>query len=304
MTVSPDDAGVRLDRYLADRLSDLSRNQVQSLVLEGAVFVNGAAAKAARKLQPGDVLTVDLPSGAVGDRSLVASPEIELRVLHSDDAIIVLDKPAGQVVHPAAGHSADTLVNALLARFPDLAFAFEDERPGIVHRLDRDTSGVLVVARTEAAAADLRSQFKSRTVEKAYLLLTKGIVTPPAGVIEAPIGRDPLQRKRMAAVPDGRPAQTVYRVLDQSGDYSWIEARPRTGRTHQIRVHFAAIGHPVTGDTVYGKRDRRIGRMALHAWQLGFDHPGTGERAEFSAPLPDDMLSALSELGIVWRPEG
>lgn len=301
LTVAPDDAGARLDRYLADRLSAMSRSQVQSLITDGAVLVNGIVGKPARRLASADEVVVALPPQASDDRPLAAAPEIELRVLHADAAILVIDKPAGQVVHPAAGHDADTVVNALLARYPDLAESFDDDRPGIVHRLDRDTSGVMVVARTEASATDLRRQFKSRTVEKTYLLLARGHVTPPAGVIDAPIGRDPKHRKRMAALAGGRKAQTTYRVLDRSGDYSWVEARPRTGRTHQIRVHFAAIGHPVVGDTIYGKHDARVGRSTLHAWRLELNHPTAGDRVSYSAPLADDLRAVLSELGIAWR---
>jgi 23S rRNA pseudouridine1911/1915/1917 synthase len=229
------------------------------------------------------------------------APELPLSVLHADPDLIVVDKPAGQVVHPALGHRSDTLVNALLARYPDLRGIEAGARPGIVHRLDRDTSGVMVVGRTAAAAADLRRQFKARTVEKVYLALVSGRVSPPEAVIDAPIGRDPDHRQRMAAVPGGRPAQTTYRVLAESPTHSWVEVRPRTGRTHQIRVHLAAIGHPVIGDTVYGRKDRAIGRTALHAWRLAFDHPGTGGRVRFEAPLPEDLRAALGARGILWR---
>ena len=192
-------------------------------------------------------------------------------------------------------------MNALVARFPDLVAAFEGRRPGIVHRLDKDTSGVMVVGRTIPAADALMRQFKSRRVEKVYLTLVKGAVAPPEGIIEAPVARDPRDRKRMVARVGGRPAVTRYRLLDAVEGYSWLEARPRTGRTHQIRVHLAAIGHPVAGDPIYGRRDRHVLRLALHAWQLTFDHPGSSERLTFTAPLPDDLAQALADLRLTWR---
>jgi 23S rRNA pseudouridine1911/1915/1917 synthase len=301
LIVDPGHDGERLDRYLAGQLAgdDLSRSRIQRLIKDGAVRVNGVVARPSVRLSPGDGIAISF-EGADDAGAPAPAPGIPLSVLHADDDIVVVDKAAGQVVHPAVGHTDDTLVNALVARFPDLVDAFNDVRPGIVHRLDRDTSGVMVVARSPDAAADLKRQFKARTVDKAYLLLAKGRLAPPEGVIEAPIGRDPRQRKRMAALPDGRPAQTEYRVLAVAGDYSWVEARPRTGRTHQIRVHLSAVGHPVAGDVVYGRRDRRVPRLALHAWRLAFDHPASGERAAFVAPLPPDLATALLELGIGW----
>ncbi|MFN2251603.1 MAG: RluA family pseudouridine synthase [Anaerolineae bacterium] len=311
LVVPREAAGMRLDQFLAaslgsadeDEAPQLSRRQIQQLVRAGDVLVNGAAAKPALRLEELDEVVVQLPPDAPEHAQPAADPAIELRVLHEDVALIVIDKPPGQVVHPAAGHAAGTVVNALLARYPELADEFGGERPGIVHRLDRDTSGVMVVARTRDAAAELRAQFKARSVSKTYLLLAKGRVTPDAGVIDAPIARDPVHRQRMAARAGGRTAETTFRVLDRSGDYSWVEARPATGRTHQIRVHFAALGFPVAGDTVYGKRDRRVGRTALHAWRLELDHPVTHARMAFTAPLAGDMREMLSELGIAWREE-
>jgi 23S rRNA pseudouridine1911/1915/1917 synthase len=296
-------AGTRLDRFLADALPDLSRSRLQQLIRDGSVHLNGAATRPAARLSAGDRVMVALPPP---DRPYIPQPDagLPLKTLHVDEALIVVDKPPGQVVHPGAGHESDTLVNALVARYPALVERFGGRRPGIVHRLDRDTSGVLVVARTPEAAVSLRRQFKARSVEKVYLALAKGKVSPPEGLIDAPVGRDPAHRKRMAAVPDGRPAQTVYRMLEHAGRYSWLEVRPRTGRTHQVRVHLAAIGHPLAGDRVYGRSDEHIDRVALHAWQLGFDHPVTGEWVRYLAPLPEDLGAALAEIGIGPPDEG
>jgi 23S rRNA pseudouridine1911/1915/1917 synthase len=295
--VTQSEGGRRLDRFLAEHVAHLSRSQLQRLIRARLVLLNGLSVRAAEQVAPGDTVTVTLPDEAVSDAP-APGPAIPLTVIHEDESVIVVNKPAGQVVHPAAGHSDDTLVNALVARYHGLSTVFAGERPGIVHRLDRDTSGVLVVARTLKAADDLRSQFRDRTVKKVYLALAKGTVHPPEGIIDAPIGRDSAKRKQMAAVADGRPSRTVYRVLGSVQGYSWLELQPETGRTHQIRVHLAAIGHPVVSDDVYGKRDPIIGRTALHASRLGFRHPQTTERVEFSAPVPEDLAGALIELGL------
>ncbi len=296
LVVADRERGIRLDRFLADRVPAASRTQLQRLIREGAVRLNGELVQPAARVAPGDSISVLLCSSE--EPGVPANPQLRLDVVFSDEHIVVVDKPAGQVVHPAAGHKRDTLVNALLARFPQLSDAFGDSRPGIVHRLDRDTSGVMVIALTEAAAASLRAQFKSRSVEKLYVALVQGLVDPPQGVVDAPIGRDPSRRMRMAAVVGGRPAQTVYRTVSSAEDYAWLEIEPKTGRTHQIRVHMSAIGHPVVGDEVYGRSDPLIARMALHARLLEFDHPATGERRGFAAPLPRDIRDALEKLGI------
>lgn len=294
-------ADQRLDVYLTEALPELSRTRVQRLIATGAVTVNGQPARSATRLQAGDLVSVSDAALAPADMAAAGpSPDaaLPLDLLYADAAIIVVNKAAGQVVHPAAGHQDDTLVNALVARFPDLTGAFEGRRPGIVHRLDKDTSGVLVVGRTVAAADRLMRQFKDRAVEKTYLALAKGLVTPLEGLIEAPIARDPRHRQRMAAMAGGRPAETGFRVLASTAEYSWLVLRPRTGRTHQIRVHLAAIGHPIAGDELYSRRDRVAPRLALHAWRLGFIHPATEEPVAFTAPVPDDLLAALAALGI------
>jgi len=229
---------------------------------------------------------------------------IPLTIVYEDSFLLVVDKPAGLVVHPAPGHPGGTLVNALLAHCPELASS-GDRRPGIVHRLDRDTSGLILVAKSEKVRRALQRQFQDRQVHKAYLALLEGLLQPSMGRIEAPLGRDPHHRQRMAVMPGGREAVTKYQVLELfthpvgpvAGDYTLVEAEPLTGRTHQIRVHFASIGHPVVGDPVYGRRKRRlpVPRQFLHAHLLGFDHPVTSEHLELEAPLPAD-LAALLEL--------
>jgi len=291
-----EEGGARLDKYLAQELADLSRSAVQKLIAGELVLVNGELAKARYKIKAGDAIEVSLP--AHEGHSPQAEP-IALDIVYQDRDLLVINKPAGMVVHPSPGHQTGTLVNALLAQYPDLS-ALGGERPGIVHRLDRDTSGLLLVARTEAARAQLQKQFKSHQVIKVYLALVVGRLEPIRGVIDAPTGRDPRQRQRMAVVASGgRPARTAYRVRDYLGRYSFVEVRPETGRTHQIRVHFAAIGHPVVGDTVYGRRKRplELARQFLHAWKLTFALPGSAEPRSFTAPLPDDLQRVLDELG-------
>ena len=235
---------------------------------------------------------------------LVAA-EIPLVLVYQDEHLLVVDKPPGMVVHPAPGHAAGTLVNALLARVPELA-ASDSPRPGIVHRLDRDTSGLILVARSEKVRRTLQQQFKERRVAKAYLALLHGHLQPAWGRIEAPIGRDPRHRQRMAVLAGGREAITEYHVREQfardvgpaAGHYSLVEAQPHTGRTHQIRVHFASIEHPVVGDAVYGRRGRSLPleRQFLHAWRLSFQHPVTRNKMELEAPLPQDLEEVLAFL--------
>jgi len=301
--VGVEDSGARLDRFVVSRVEpQISRRRVQQLIQGGQARLNGAVeARPATRLSPGDLVSLEPPPETPAVTTPSAAPELTLDVIYEDAAVVVVDKPAGIVVHPAIGHAEGTLVNALLARYPDLAAAFADQRPGIVHRLDRDTSGVMVVARTPEAAAELKRQFGARMVEKTYLALVKGRVAPEEGIVDAPIGRDARHRKRMAALPSGRAAQTRYRVLGTVGDYTWLEAYPLTGRTHQIRVHFDAIGHPVAGDPIYGRRDDVVPRLALHAWRLVFHHPASGARTSFRAPLADDLRVALAVLGVPWE---
>ena len=293
--------GRRLDRFLAEGVPELSRSAAQRLIAGGKVAVNGELLKASYKVKPGDLVVVSLPGLEANEP--VAEP-IPLTVVYEDDALMVVDKPPGMVVHPSPGHTGGTLVNALLAYCPDLAGG--GDRPGIVHRLDQHTSGLILVAKSEKARRGLQQQFKDRLVQKAYLALLDGHLQPAWGRIEAPVGRDPRHRQRMSVLPGGREAVTEYHVLEQyahqtgmaAGDYALVEAGPRTGRTHQIRVHFASVGHPVVGDSVYGRRRPQlpVPRQFLHAWRLGFKHPDTGQRINLETPLPPDLASVLELL--------
>ena len=293
LTVS--EGGERVDKYVAGEVPSLSRSQVQELIARGLVTVNGIEVKPSQRLKEGDSVGVIVPP--VEEVELV--PErIPLRVVYEDEDLVVVDKPPGLVVHPAAGHRSGTLLNALLARYPDLPLD-EEKRPGIVHRLDKDTSGLIVVARSHDAREHLQAQFKAREVLKVYLSLVEGVVEPRNGVIDASIGRDTRDRKRMAVVPSGgRLAVTEFRVLERLGEYTLLEARPRTGRTHQVRVHLAFLGHPVVGDSVYGHRTRRLAmeRQFLHAHRLTFRHPSSGREVELVSELPADLERVLEML--------
>ena len=289
--------GERLDKHLAQELAEFSRAALQRLVAEGMILVNGAPSKASYRIARGDEITVTLPQRQPPQ---VEAEPLALDILHEDADVLVINKPAGLVVHPGAGRRQGTLVNALLAYLPDLALQ-EGERPGIVHRLDRDTSGLLLVAKHEQARQQLQGQFKRRQVKKVYLALVEGHLEPAQGLIDAPVGRDPNRRQRMAVVSaGGRAARTAYQVRCHAGSFTLIEAYPETGRTHQIRVHLAAIGHPVAGDRVYGGRKQPLGlrRQFLHAWRLTFALPATGEQVTHTAPLPNDLARALEALGV------
>lgn len=288
--------GVRVDKYVAEVVPDLSRAAAQRLIAEGRILVNGAVVKASCRLEPGDTISVEIPPPV----EVSLAPEaIPLDIVYEDADLLVVNKPAGMVVHPAFGHGSGTLVNAVLAHCPDLAGVGGELRPGIVHRLDKDTSGLIVVAKGDAALRHLQAQFKGRAVQKAYLALVEGHVSPASGLIDAPIGRDPRARKKMAVVPrGGREAQTEYRALEFYDAHTLVEAHPLTGRTHQIRIHMAFIGHPIVGDAVYGFRKQRAKtpRLFLHAARLAFRLPSTGEWREFQSPLPDDLTAVLERL--------
>ena len=294
-----DQDGERLDAFLARRWEQkLSRSFAHRLIAEGLVTVNGTPSKPSHRLSRGDDVVVLLPAPEV---MALEAEAIPVGVVYQDEDVIVVDKPAGLTVHPAAGHPRGTLVNALLTICPELAKIKGTLRPGIVHRLDKDTSGLLVVAKNEAAQASLAGQIKKREVHKLYLALVRGQVEPPEGVIDAPIGRHPRRRQRMAVVEGGRAAQTRYRVRELLHDdagvaYSLVEVEPLTGRTHQIRVHFASIGRPLVGDMLYGKASPLVGRQFLHAWRLGFRLPASGRYQEFESPLPPDLAAALETL--------
>jgi len=288
-----DNQGVRLDKYVCDRLAEFSRTRIQKLIADGYITVNDHTAKAGLKLNIGDRLRVIIPPPLPSPLTPEAIP---LNIIYEDDDLLVIDKPAGLTVHPAPGHSSHTLVNAIIAYFPHLAEISDSLRPGIVHRLDKDTSGVMVVAKNSVAQANLVEQFRARSVVKAYLVLVKGRLMPENGVIEAPVGRHPANRKRMAVVKSGRQARTEYRVIRYIGDYTLLEVRPETGRTHQIRVHLAAIGYPVVGDKVYGVKSPYLSRQFLHASRLGFKLPSTGKYVEFKSELPQDLAQALEDI--------
>ena len=289
-----DRQGARLDRYVVEKCPELSRTQAQKLIGGGYITVNDHVAKAGLKLNTGDRLTIALPPAPPSSLTPEAIP---LNILYEDDDLLVIDKPAGLTVHPAPGHPSHTLVNAILSHFPHLADIGDSLRPGIVHRLDKDTSGVMLVAKNSAAQANLINQFKARSVVKAYRVLVKGHLTPEHGVIEAPIGRDPRNRKYMAVAAEGKEARTDYQVVKYIGDCTLLEIRPETGRTHQIRVHLAAIGYPVVGDPMYGVKSLYLSRQFMHACRLGFKLPSTGEYVEFKSELPPDLEQALKDIG-------
>ncbi len=293
LELAADRPGERLDVFLARRVDGLSRSHARRLIDEGLVTVDGRRERPSHNLVSGARVEATLPP--VEEAKPAAEP-IPLTVIYQDEDVIVVDKPAGLTVHPAPGHPSGTLVNALLAIAPELAEAREAMRPGIVHRLDRDTSGLLVVARSERARASLTHQLKEREVHKTYLALVQGSPQPPEGTIEAPIGRHPRNRKKMAVVAGGREAETKYRVREALDRFALLEVEPVTGRTHQVRVHLAAIGHPVVGDGVYGRRSPLVGRQFLHAWRLAFELPSSGRLVEFESPLPADLRAALRSL--------
>jgi 23S rRNA pseudouridine1911/1915/1917 synthase len=284
--------GQRLDRHLADYLPSLSRSQVERLIAEDKVTVDSVLVKAGYRLRGGETIVVSMPP----EPAARPTPEpLPLRVVYEDEALLAVDKASGMVVHPGAGHRTGTLVNALLAHRPELAAL---DRAGIVHRLDRYTSGLLLVAKTEQARRALQREFRRRQVRKVYLALVVGRLTPQEGRIEAPLGRDPRYRQRMAVVTGGRPASTVYRVREHYARFTFLEVQPETGRTHQIRIHLSAIGHPVVGDRVYGRHadTLELKRYFLHAWRLGFAHPTSMEWVELEAELPVELEQLLIEL--------
>jgi 23S rRNA pseudouridine1911/1915/1917 synthase len=280
---------IRLDKYLTQVLPQFSRAYLQRLIAQGCVLVNGQRAKASQTLDEADRITVELPS--LPTHPLAES--IPLTIIYEDKDILVIDKPAGLTVHPAPGHSSHTLVNAILAHYPSLAMSNELVRPGIVHRLDKDTSGLIVIAKNDPAREYIAAQFKSRAVTKVYLVLVKGILSPEQGIIEAPIGRDPHSRQRMAIIEAGKEASTRYQVQKYLDDYTLVEVTPLTGRTHQIRIHLSAIGYPVVGDLIYGVKSAYLDRQFIHAYRLGFRLPSTKQYQEFSSPLPIDLKQAL-----------
>lgn len=303
--------GLRLDRFLADLHQEISRSRLQGLIQEGKIRVDGRKVPPSRKLRGGESITVEIPAPAP---RIPAAEELPLRILHEDDDLLVVDKAAGMVVHPAAGVEGGTLVNALLFHVDELEASEEDPRPGIVHRLDKDTSGCLVVAKTPGALAALQASFQERAVEKRYLALVHGRPKEDRFTLDTPFGRHPTDRVRFTSrnpVGPERRAITHVEVRERFQGASLVEVDLETGRTHQIRVHLSEAGHPLLADALYGgiRREARLrgvdpvrqaakalGRQALHAWRLAFPHPRTGERVELEAPLPEDLRQALATL--------
>jgi len=294
LEVMPERAGLRLDRFLALERTEFSRSRLQALIEAGFVTLNGQRPRPREIVRRGDVVQLRVPPVEKIDAQAEA---IAFPILFEDDDLLVINKPAGMVVHPGAGNQEHTLVNALLAHCTTLSGIGGKERPGIVHRLDKETSGCLVVAKNDATHRDLSRQFAARTVKKIYLALVAGRLKKPGGTIDAPIARHPVHRQRMSIARSsrGRSAVTEYRVLRACNDMSLVECVLHSGRTHQIRVHLHHLGNPLLGDKVYApKLAKAFPRQMLHAWRLGFTHPGSGDWRDFEAPLPDDFCAALA----------
>lgn len=308
---------IRLDALIALRIPQLSRSHAAELIRSGRITIGGAAHKAGYRVRPGEIVNGTIPAPDPID--LVAS-DLPLEILHEDAAIIVVNKSAGMVVHPAAGHATDTLVNALLHHCADLAGIGGKARPGIVHRLDKDTSGVLVAAKNDEAQINLSEQFKARTVSKTYLTVVSGVPAQESGQIDMPVGRHPKDRKKMSTTSrKGREAITLWRVKERYTGAALLEIDLKTGRTHQIRVHCAAMGHPVLGDPVYGRNKAlqqsakgkpellriisTLQRQMLHAVRLSFRHPVSGEQLTFEAPMPGDMSELVEEFRALLKGE-
>lgn len=299
ITFTSNAGGTRLDRLIVEHLGDrLSRSQIQSLIRDELITVDGATVKAGIKLKGGERIAITLPP-TPADTTVEPEP-IPLAIIHDDDEFAVINKPAGLIVHPGAGNESGTLVNALLARYPQIAeINYAPKRRGIVHRLDKDTSGVILVAKTARTMRRLMQQFQERTVDKTYLALVERAPQTRTGRIDLPLARDPNQRKRMKVMRDGKPAITEFTVIEDFKDgRALLRIRLLTGRTHQIRVHLAYLNAPIVGDRIYGYRKQRLplNRQFLHAAALSFDHPQTGIRLHFESPLPDDLQHLLNDL--------
>ncbi len=291
--------GMRLDHWLMEQRPDISRARIIGSIKQGAVLVNGTMVKAGYRLKSGDAVTGTLSDSSPSTTATPVAQPVAFHVVFADDALIVIDKPPDLVVHPGSGNRDQTLINGLLHRFTDLAEVGDAQRPGLVHRLDKDTSGLLVVARTKEAHRLLVQAFKDRQVRKTYLALVHGMPRQNQGEITAPIGRHPVQRQKMAIrQTSGRTAVTRWQVIKATARFSLLEVTIETGRTHQIRVHLAAIGHPVVGDRLYGgnRLQEGIPRQMLHAWELRFCHPLSGENLQFKAPPPADFQQAMRVL--------
>ena len=296
MTILPDRADERVDACIARLVSDVSRSAAQRLCEDGQVLLNGAPAKKNARVAPGDVLELTLPEP---QPTQAQAEDIPLDVAYEDADVIVIDKPKGLVVHPAAGHWEGTLVNALLHHCRDsLSGVGGALRPGIVHRIDKDTSGLLIVAKNDFAHQKLAAQLQDHTLARTYVCIVCGNLREDAGTVNAPIARDKNDRKKMAVRPDGKPAVTHWQVLARYPGYTYVQCRLETGRTHQIRVHMASLGHPILGDTVYGHKKPELGQntQCLHAKELTFRHPRTDEPVTVTCPLPEEFERVLQML--------
>jgi 23S rRNA pseudouridine1911/1915/1917 synthase len=293
-----DEIGERLDKFIANHLPELSRTYIQQLIEQGDVRVDNIPRRRTFKMTPGQTVTFEIPAPVIDELEPEAIP---LNIVYEDADVLVIDKPAGMVVHPAPGHPSGTVANAVVHHAPEISIAGSN-RPGIVHRLDKDTSGLMVIAKTDRARVSLVKQWNVRSVEKLYVALASGVVEPNEATVDVPVGRDPVARSKMAVVANGRDAVTHFTVRERFADASLLDLLIDTGRTHQIRVHLDFIGHPVVGDRVYNRRSGRTGgssslvsRQFLHASRLAFELPG-GTRVSFDSPLPEDLQTALETL--------
>ena len=297
LSIQSDEAGIRLDRYLTFVLTGFSRTTIQQLIVGGEVLVNGHTGKSGYTLRIGDEVQV-ISLNMLGKATNIMPRSLPLDIIYEDKDLLVVNKAAGMVVHPAPGHVDDTLVNALIARYPDIQREDSEQRPGIIHRLDKDTSGLIIVARNAATHSALADQMKRHEIVKRYLALVEGVVALDHGSIDAPIGRNTRHRQQMAiTVVKSRVARTHFRVQERFDRHTLLLLELETGRTHQIRVHLKAIGHPIVGDPVYGSGSINHGltlkRQFLHAYQLKFTHPTTGNAVNLEAPLPEDLQALL-----------
>ena len=296
IVAGPEDAGERIDAFLR-RKTELSRSRVSELILGGALSVNGKEQlKPSLKVEAGQRICLSVPDTQTVD---IVPQDIPLDILYQDRDIVVINKPCGMVVHPAAGNEDGTLVNALMYHIRDLSGIGGEMRPGIVHRLDKDTSGLILIAKNDKAHTVMSEQFKSRTMEKHYRAVAYGGFSEDSGLIDAPIARHPVDRKKMAVVADGKPSQTEWHVMERFRGATLLDVHLLTGRTHQIRVHMQSIGHPLLGDKIYApniKTSVHVPRLMLHAYSLAFAHPITGERMELTAPLPQQFTTVLDKL--------
>ena len=291
--ISVDKGGERFDRFLSEYCPDLSRSRIQALIGEGSATIDGKTVKPSTKVRRGQIVALRIPELKP---SVLEPQRIPLSIVYEDGDLLVVDKPAGMTVHPAPGHPDGTLVNAVLAHCPDLQGIGGTVRPGIVHRLDKNTSGLMVVAKNDRAHRALSEQLKARAFTKEYIALTHGSVTPHEAIIDAPIGRSSANRQQMAVTERGREAITRYRVIRYCAAHTLVEIRPTTGRTHQIRVHFASLGHPLVGDATYGRPNSRLNRHFLHASKLGFTHPSEGEYVEFTSSPSLELVAFLESI--------